>query len=378
MDSCSQNHSVAEVAMHWECRLLTEKADFEQVVDLEIDIWKLEPRDAVPINLLHAMASNGSLVAGAYDSSELIGMALAFPTLNGNKRSLWSHMTGVLPEYQGQGVGFVLKQFQRTWALEHGYNTIKWTFDPLQRGNANFNLHLLGATANIYHVDYYGMMTDGINAGLPSDRLEVNWNLRSPRVKKLSMGMPSPALRIFDSPDENLLLLSCGKRGQPIQHHSNGLPQKSYLVEIPVSITRIKQTAPQIALEWRLALRAIMESVFKKGFLLVDFLEFQDRSYYLVEAPTTWYLYLLSCSDGTLYTGITPDLQARIRQHNTGRGAKYTAVRLPVSLKGAWQFPSHSLATKAEFAFKGLSRQKKLQYVENQLSFHESPFIPPD
>lgn len=363
--------------MDWECRLLTENADFEQVVDLEIDIWKLEPRDAVPTNLLHAMASNGSMVAGAYGGKQLIGLALAFPILQGKKKSLWSHMTGVLPQYQGQGVGFALKQFQRTWALEHGYNTIQWTFDPLQRGNANFNLHLLGATANVYYVNYYGEMTDGINAGLPSDRLEVSWNLRSPRVKKLSTDVPSPVVNPMNPHAESVLLLCSGKDEKPIPQKLLDSQAKFHLVEIPANISTIKRTNPPLALEWRLALRDVLEAIFKKGYSVVDFIEIQDRTYYVATASTTWYMYLLSCSDGTLYTGITPDLQTRIQLHNTGRGAKYTARRLPVHLKGAWRFPNRSAATKAEIAFKNLPRQQKLQFIENRLSFHEAPFVPP-
>lgn len=363
--------------VRWECRAITENVDFEHVVDLEINIWKLEPRDAVPTNLLHAMAANGSFVAGAYDGSKMVGMALAFPAVDVRKKILWSHMTGVLPEYQGRGVGFALKQFQRMWALEHGYNTIKWTFDPLQRGNANFNLHVLGAMANIYHVNYYGEMTDGINAGLPSDRLEVVWNLRNPRVKALASGISSlPPRKSY--PQEEHLLLRAGEAGQPIRQFPDDLQVKSYFIEIPANISAVKENDLQAALSWRLMLRDVLQAAFNKGYSALDFVEVQGHSYYVIEAPETWYLYLLACDDGTLYTGITPDLQARVQLHNAGRGAKYTASRLPVQLKGAWLFLSRSSAMRAEIAFKNLSRSKKLRYVENHLSFHEAPFIAPD
>jgi len=49
----------------------------------------------------------------------------------------------------------------------------------------------------------------------------------------------------------------------------------------------------------------------------------------------TWYVYLLECADGTLYTGITLDPERRVRQHNAGRGARYTRTRLPVRLLGS-------------------------------------------
>src|SRR5437868_1566843 len=167
-------------------------------------VWGLPPRDAVPSNLLHAMVNSGSLVVGASEDNKLIGMALMFPTDRSKHKRLWSHMAAVDPAYQSQGIGFGLKQFQRKWALEKGYQEIGWTFDPLQRGNANFNLHVLGTVTNTYHVNFYGEMTDGINAGLPSDRVEAVWHLRNQRVKQLGEHkQPSPLLSLSDISDEH-------------------------------------------------------------------------------------------------------------------------------------------------------------------------------
>lgn len=77
-----------------------------------------------------------------------------------------------------------------------------------------------------------------------------------------------------------------------------------------------------------------------------------------------WYVYLLQCSDGTLYTGITNDLDARIAAHNSGKGAKYTRGRTPVVLLGSFTFETRSEALKAEYAFKKLSREQKLERIK--------------
>jgi len=96
-----------------EYRVLESIDDLEKVVDLEMLVWGLTPRDAVPSNLLHAMVNSGSLVVGASEDNKLIGMALMFPTDRSNHKRLWSHMAAVDPSHQSQGIGFGLKQFQR-------------------------------------------------------------------------------------------------------------------------------------------------------------------------------------------------------------------------------------------------------------------------
>ena len=78
-----------------------------------------------------------------------------------------------------------------------------------------------------------------------------------------------------------------------------------------------------------------------------------------------YYLYILKCSDKTLYTGITVDLERRIKEHNSSKlGSKYTAARRPVKLVYAKKFRNRSLATKAESRIKKLSREEKLKLIK--------------
>jgi putative endonuclease len=76
-----------------------------------------------------------------------------------------------------------------------------------------------------------------------------------------------------------------------------------------------------------------------------------------------WYVYIVECSDGTLYTGITTNVKERISVHNSGKGAKYTRSRLPVCLKAFWEYSNRSEATKKEIALKRLSRFQKMELV---------------
>ncbi len=77
------------------------------------------------------------------------------------------------------------------------------------------------------------------------------------------------------------------------------------------------------------------------------------------KANEDWFVYLLRCADGSLYTGITNDVPRRLKQHNAGTASRYTRSRLPAVLVYQEAQVSHSHALKRELAIKGLSRQEK-------------------
>ena len=76
-----------------------------------------------------------------------------------------------------------------------------------------------------------------------------------------------------------------------------------------------------------------------------------------------WYVYILECSDGSLYTGITNDLIKRLETHNKGKGAKYTKTRLPVKLRTSFEAEDRSKASKEEYRIKQLTREQKLKLL---------------
>jgi putative endonuclease len=78
-----------------------------------------------------------------------------------------------------------------------------------------------------------------------------------------------------------------------------------------------------------------------------------------------YYLYILACTDQTLYTGITVDLERRLVEHNSSaKGAKYTRTRRPVKVVYSQKYRNRSLASKAESQIKKLSREEKLQLIK--------------
>ena len=86
-----------------------------------------------------------------------------------------------------------------------------------------------------------------------------------------------------------------------------------------------------------------------------------------------WQVYILRCGDGTLYTGITNDLDQRLKAHNEKRGARYTRARLPVTLVYQEEAASRSQASRREITIKKLPRQKKLELIANGVE--ESPTV---
>jgi len=76
-----------------------------------------------------------------------------------------------------------------------------------------------------------------------------------------------------------------------------------------------------------------------------------------------YYVYIVECKDGTLYTGCTPDIENRLKEHNAGTGCKYTRTRYPVVLRYLEEAENRSKAQQREYAIKQLSRKEKLEIL---------------
>jgi putative endonuclease len=78
-------------------------------------------------------------------------------------------------------------------------------------------------------------------------------------------------------------------------------------------------------------------------------------------ASKPYYVYMLLCADQSIYTGLTTDIERRLIEHNAGKGARYTAPRIPVVVLAVWECENRSAATKLELKFKGMTRVRKLE-----------------
>jgi predicted GNAT superfamily acetyltransferase len=168
-----------------EIRLLTTVAEFDDVVELQQEVWGFEEIELLPMRFFVVANKVGGHVFGAYDGQRMIAFCLAIPGIKpGPRPYLHSHMLGVLPEYRDRGIGRALKIRQREDALARGITLIEWTFDPLELKNAYFNIVRLGAIVRRFQRNQYGTTTSRLHGGLPTDRCTAEWWIGAPAPAK--------------------------------------------------------------------------------------------------------------------------------------------------------------------------------------------------
>lgn len=171
--------------------------DFQQCLAVQRMVWGFEDQDLIPVRFFVVARKIEGQVLGAFDSAgKMVGFTLAVPGLHGSLVYLHSHMAAVLSEFRGKGLGRRLKLEQRRKALERGIKLIEWTFDPLETGNAHFNLNRLGAIVRRYVVNQYGISSSPLHRGLPTDRLIAEWWLDSPRATAIANGQTAPEIPV--------------------------------------------------------------------------------------------------------------------------------------------------------------------------------------
>ncbi len=156
--------------------------ELEECVRIQREVWNFSDFELVPADVFVVAQKTGGQVIGAFDGERQIGFTLAFMAAHGQQVYLHSHFAAVLPEYQGGGVGRLLKLAQREDALHRGIKLIEWTFDPLALMNAHFNLNRLGAIIRRYVPNVYGVTSSPLHGNIPTDRFVAEWWLESPRV----------------------------------------------------------------------------------------------------------------------------------------------------------------------------------------------------
>ncbi len=272
--------------------------DLENVIEIEKSAWGMpDYREATPVHILKALAENGGIILGAFDKGNMIGFNMGWVVGCNEKQYFYSHMTGVLNEYKYKNIGYKLKIKQREEVLNIGINLIKWTFDPLQSLNLNFNLEKLGAIGRIYKENYYGNIKDSINEGLETDRFEAEWYITSKYVSnKLEGKIKTPS---FDELIEKGAYLAInnetrevkGKDGEkfnvetPIKKEFK-LNSKIILISIPKEISFIKEINKEIAQMWRLYTREAYKFYLSNGYIAIGYTKNKNKGYVVLIKTT--------------------------------------------------------------------------------------------
>ncbi len=285
-------------------RSLETPEDLSQAERLQAVVWPGSEVDVVPAHIMAAIVHNGGVAIGAFDGERLVGFVLGFLGTDSSspdriamaRLKHCSHQMGVLPEYRDRGVGFLLKKAQREAVIAQGVRLITWTYDPLLSRNAHLNIRRLGAVCRTYLREVYGEMRDALNAGIPSDRFQVDWWVTSRRViERLEGTRPPLDLAHFHAADAHLLNPApLGDDGLPRPPDSFDRPQGTLaLVEIPSDFLALRERDLGLARAWRLHTRDLFEDAFARGYLVTDFVYLKGETF-----PRSFYL--LSHGEGTL------------------------------------------------------------------------------
>ncbi len=224
-------------------RTIGSREEFVAHEALMQDVWGMST-PLVTLELLTALAHSGGYVAAAFHDDRMVGASVGFLADHHGERALHSHVTGVVDSMRHAGIGRAIKLHQRAWAAERTLAWITWTFDPLVRRNAWFNIAILGADVDAYLPSFYGPMTDAINAGDDSDRLLMAWDVSAP-----VRAHPRDGSDVADA----------------------------LLVATPADIVELRRTDPAAVRTWRSDTRRALTAAFTEGRKVVGFT--RDGSY---------------------------------------------------------------------------------------------------
>jgi len=258
-------------------RDLRTQPEFEACVRLQQATWGEGFGESVPAAILRVASRYGGVIAGAFAGGsagdpdggsgggfgggsgqqrvsagtsdagrrpgaaegEMIGFVFGLTGLDGGRPVHWSDMLAVLPPWRGRGVGTALKAWQRARLLELGVREMRWSFDPLEAGNAALNLARLGAVGRWYEEDMYGVPSSPLHAGIGTDRLVVSWALDD----------GTGGLRVPDADTDT--------ETHPDTHVVR--------VPIPRNVQELKARDPDEARRWRVRVRNALAPLLAEG-----------------------------------------------------------------------------------------------------------------
>ena len=262
-----------------EIRGLGTFSEYQACTQLQLDVWGFAEIEVVPAGHLVAMDHYGGVCLGAFDGDKMIGFVCGFTGWEHGRSYHHSHMLAVLPDYRGQRFGEKLKWAQREQVLEQGIELVNWTFDPLQAPNANLNLNRLGSIVRKYKVNLYGVSDSPLHGGVPTDRFEAEWHLKSQRVVTALGGERDdwpgweklPRANRTSVTDDGLL--RCDELDLEMD-------VEALLVEFPKTITDLMAQDRKLALDWRFQTRKLFQEYFEKGYCVEALHRTESSAFY--------------------------------------------------------------------------------------------------
>lgn len=238
-------------------RILTTLEDLAHAEQLQEEVFGVTERDLIPANELIVVAETGGAVIGAFLEQEPNVAAGVLVGWGGfvSKPRIVSDFLAVRTAARNFGLAEQMKRLQAVVALQHGFEEIVWTVDPLRAANARLNFGKLGASADHYENDRYGgTFASTLYGAMPTDRLHVTWDIASPRIMQRLRRLADPAL----------------PTGLPAYEPHSLVPAAT--LEIPANIDTLLANDPAAARDWRMRLRDVLPQAFADGFAITDFI----------------------------------------------------------------------------------------------------------
>ncbi len=273
----AQPHHSRRIEGEVRVRTLETHAEREACVRLQRAIWGPSYEDVVPASILKVSQNVGGVAAGAFlEDDELVGFVYGMTGIREGRLTHWSHMLGVLYDHRGRGIGQQLKLFQRQWLVDRGLEEMRWTFDPLVSGNADFNMNVLGVRIHEYVADMYGDTGSGLHS-FGTDRFIAHWDLTEP----VTGGRPELVEPV--AWDQAPLLNTEWADGDGAGRLSDPVPRAARIV-IPYDIVSLAREEPRAAQAWRASTRAAFHAARDEGYEVVGFTRSRSaaRGHYLL------------------------------------------------------------------------------------------------
>lgn len=231
--------------------------DLRGICALFDGIWGTAPDESLlTVDLLRALSHAGCYVVAAFAGADLVAATVGF-CAPPPARTLHSHISGVARTWQGRHVGLLLKRHQRQWCLDREIATVTWTFDPLVRRNAWFNVMRLRARPVAYLENFYGAMASELNQGDESDRLLVEWRVDDPAV---AAGLDGAAAEPPATAGAQPAIVA--EVGTP---HAVATSAAVVLVPTPPDVYGLRADDPAAARAWRVAVREALGGRLRRG-----------------------------------------------------------------------------------------------------------------
>jgi predicted GNAT superfamily acetyltransferase len=260
-----------------------EVEEFDALSTVFERVFETSERGAPPPWLMDDLTKAGGLTLGLWHEGTPVGFSFSFAGVDQGEPYLYSSGLGVLSEHRAGGRALAMKLAQREYALELGYERIRWTFSALRTVNAHLYTSRLGGLGVRYIPDKRGSLAAewGTEGGVPFDEFLVDWDLNSQRVAARLGGEQAPPL------EDAVTVVRCRGRLPEVlpDRLEEALGAGRLALELPPDYQCLVDTDPEVAVRWHEETQPLLVSLFDDGWVLTECKRSQatGRALYLLE-----------------------------------------------------------------------------------------------